>query len=885
MIPARPTGSAGLRRRLQIYLASGVAFVAIAAVALLLLRPSPEPYTPGAEVERGEEITRSLARALPPDAPQVRFTDATQEAGIRFEHFSGSRSMQLPEDMGSGLAWGDYDGDGDPDLFLVNESGPLSGTEEDPSAHPSRAALYRNEGNGRFTDVTADAGIDATGCGMGAAWGDYDGDGDLDLVVTRYGTNLLYRNDGDGTFTEISEKTGLGGLEGFWTGASWADFDRDGDLDLYICGYVDYHQEETAARRSTRQFETVVPYTLNPSSYAPQRNLLYRNDGGRFREIAEQAGVANPAGRSLSASWADFDGDGWPDLYVANDISDNAMFHNRRDGRFDDVSHAAWVADYRGAMGLAVGDWNNDGDLDIFVTHWIAQENALLENQADAIPARDGEPMHFVDNADLHGLGQIALDDIGWGTEFVDYDNDGRLDLFVVNGSTFQEDDDPTRLVPMRDRLFWNGGAGRGFFEVSRIAGEVFGEARVGRGAAFADYDDDGDLDVAVLNNGGPAQLLRNDGGNRNNWLRVVVRGPKDPSSPAGPSGLATTSFAIGALITVTTGDVTRLQQLGSSSSYLSQSPPGETWFGLGDARIIDRLSIAWPDGTEQLLEALPVNATIRIVQGETPTIVMGRRPARRREDVVAFWKGFREATSRRIRGDCAGATEAYEIALGLDPEHGDSLYYLGYCREEIGLHEAAGEAFRRLLALNSDSARGHVALGAHYAAGAEGFEPDLAAAERHLRRAQEINAEETGPLIRLGEIRLLRGDTVEAGSLLRDALRTNPNSVEAAFLLGYLAWEANDMAGARRYCLTALRAGEREAPVAGVLGEGDRRPGETAADRPTGGTIFTPLTLPLASWNGSGAPEEIPAEAIDSLYRPVRTFVREYGRGSSASP
>lgn len=879
--PAPPpaTKRAGLRRRLRFYFAAGAALFLAAAAVLFLLRPRPEPYTPGAERDRGEEITRSLDRALPADVPEVRFTDAAGEAGLRFEHFQGVRSTQLPEDMGSGLAWGDYDGDDDPDLFLVNAAGPLTAPGAGPSTSTARAILYRNEGNGRFRDVTREAGLGIAGWGMGAAWGDHDGDGDLDLVVTRYGTNQLWRNNGDGTFNEITEEAGLGGIEGFWAGASWVDFDRDGDADLYICGYVRYRFAADDLGQATLQFETVVPFTLNPSSYPPERNLLYRNDGGRFREVAAEAGVANESGRSLSASWADFDGDGWPDLYVANDISDNAMYHNRGDGRFDDISHAAWVADYRGAMGLAVGDWNNDRDFDIFVTHWLAQENALLENQAGVIATRPGEPMHFVDNADLLGLGQIALDDIGWGAEFIDYDNDGRLDLFVVNGSTFQEEGDPSRLIAMRDRLFWNGGVDRGYFELGEAAGAPFARAEVGRGTAAADYDRDGDLDLAILNNGGPARLLRNDGGNRNNWLRVVLR----RGSGSTGSEFGTSSFALGALVSVTVDGATRVQQVGSSSSYLSQAPAGEVWFGLGKSAVAQRLAIAWPDGETQEFDALPVNATVRVSEGEEPMFAFGARPQLDRDEVRAFWERYREATAYRLGGECGVAVDAYEAALLHDPEHEDTLYYLGQCRREIGRHEAARRALLRLIALRPESARGHAALGALYAASPSNQDrrrADLREAERHLRRAHALNAEETGPLVRLGEVRLLQGDRGEAAALLNAALASNPKSLEAAFLLGYLAWEESDVEVARRYCDAALRAGRGVAPIEGVAGEGDVKPG-AAGNGPAGldlrasrQTLFTGMAQALLSRDRGADGSEMTAVELRQLYAPVRQFI-----------
>jgi enediyne biosynthesis protein E4 len=384
---------------------------------------------------------------------------------------------------------------------------------------------------------------------------------------------------------------------------------------------VQYRYDPDLARRTSRQYRAMVPYTLNPSSYTPERNLLFRNDGSRFKEIGRQAGVDNPAGRSLSASWSDLDGDGRPDLYVANDISDNVFYRNLGGGRFQDISHAAWVADYRGAMGLAIGDWDNDADLDMFITHWIAQENALYDNLGAAGaaaarpgpaqaggPAKNGSGLRFLDIADQVGLGQSTLDFVGWGTDFLDYDNDGRLDLFAVNGSTFQRDDDPSLLVPMRNQLFWNGGRERGFFDVGTAAGAALGLENVGRGGAFADYDADGDVDIVVVVNGGEARLLRNEGGNTGAWLRLVLRG-------------RTNRFATGAVVRITAAGVTQMREVGSGPSYLSQSPPGETHIGLGSATTIDRLEIVWPSGTRQSFTGLPVRATVTVAEGREPAI------------------------------------------------------------------------------------------------------------------------------------------------------------------------------------------------------------------------------------------------------------------------
>lgn len=595
------------RHRLIIkYSLIGLTLVTLGALSIRLLDPQPEPYQPGDTVEG---ITRSLDRDIPADHARVRFTDAAPEAGLDFVHFYGTRSTQLPEDMGSGAAWGDYDGDGDLDLYLCNFAAPLTATEQELRASPAGNRLYRNNGDGTFTDVSAESGTGFQGWSMGAAWADYDGDDDLDLLVTNYGTNILYRNEGGGRFRNVSQTAGLSRHHGFWAGASWSDYDGDGDLDLYVCGYVRYHFDPADRSRATLQYQAAVPFTLNPSSYPPERNLLFRNNGnGTFTEVAEKCGVDNPGGRSLSAAWCDFDQDGWPDLYVANDISDNAMFRNLGKGKFADVSHQAWVADYRGAMGLAIGDWDSDGDLDIFITHWIAQENALLNNLLYTLanPDKKAPKMLFIDIADQVGLGQIALDYIGWGTSFFDYDNDGREDLFVANGSTFQDERDPRKLIPMRNLLFQNKGEEEGFFEVGKVSGEVFAQPRVGRGAAFGDYDNDGDVDIVVVNHGARAWLLRNDGGNRHNWLKVRVRGSRQNLQ------------GIGARVEVTAGGRIQAREIGAPSSYLSQNP-FEAHFGLGRAARAERVRVTFPGGAVRERTDVSANQTVVIEERGRP--------------------------------------------------------------------------------------------------------------------------------------------------------------------------------------------------------------------------------------------------------------------------
>ncbi len=580
------------RRQRRTLVAGTAALVMLVGLGTAALRqPAADRYDPSAQAEG---ITAELERETPSLVPTVRFSDVSDAAGVTMRHFPGVRSTQLPEDMGSGAAWGDYDDDGDDDLFVVNMRGPLG--EEGRGT----SRLYRNDGGGRFSDVTEEAGLALEVYGMAAAWGDADGDGRIDLAVSAYGDLRLYRNAGDGRFEDVTARAGLAPYRRFWAGLSWADYDADGDLDLHVAGYVQYRFDPADAARASTQVHAEVPYTLNPSSYPPERNLLLRNDGsGRFTDVARAAGVDNPTGRSLTAAWCDFDADGWLDLYVANDVSDNALYRNLGNGRFEDVSHATWVADPRGAMGLAVGDWDLDGDFDIFVTHWLAQENALYTNMLIGGRGLPAGRLAFMDDADQRGLGQISLDFVKWGTSFFDYDNDGRQDLLSINGSTFQDPDDPRRLVPMRHQLYWNRSDDAGFFEVSSAAGPALTTPSVGRGAAFADYDADGDVDVLVVNHGDGLRLLRNDGGNAARWLRVRVRGARDPRGT-------------GALVLVRTGDLTQRAQVDAQPSYLSQNSAVQH-FGLGAHERADEVMVRFPNGREMRFTGVPAGQTLEV--------------------------------------------------------------------------------------------------------------------------------------------------------------------------------------------------------------------------------------------------------------------------------
>jgi hypothetical protein len=592
----------------------------IVVVGVLALRPRQADYVPG---ERVAGITESLGRNIPADYPGVTYADVTAAAGIRFQHFHGTRSSQLPEDMGSGAAWGDYDNDGYPDLFLANEAGPLAMTEAQVKASPARCALYRNNSDGTFADVTEQAGLGGlTGWYMGAAWGDYDNDGDRDLYITAYGENRLYRNDGKGRFTDVTQKAGVGGGKGFWSGASWGDYDRDGLLDLYVCAYVRYHEPRPdEVGLSTKQNESDVPFTLNPSSYPPAPNLLFRNNGdGTFTEVAKKAGVDNAEGRSLSAAWCDFDDDGWLDLYVNNDLSMHAFYRNLGNGRFQDIGTSSWACDYRGGMGIAIGDWDNNGDMDMFLTHWLAQENALYHRmrspEAKSAGKKNRNELHFIDISDQVGLGQSSLDYVGWGTSFLDFDNDGRLDIAIANGSTLQDTADKTRLVPMKNQLYWNGGTktgylesggdDRGFFEVEDAAGDALRLPNVGRGLAVADYDRDGAPDILITRNGGLALLLKNNGGLHNRWLAVQLQGTRSNRD------------AVGAKIIIRVAGERQVRHVGASSSYLSQDDLVQL-FGLGAHEKVEELEVWWPSGLRQKFQNIAAGQMLRIVEGGEP--------------------------------------------------------------------------------------------------------------------------------------------------------------------------------------------------------------------------------------------------------------------------
>ena len=542
-------------------------------------------------------FTLAIVVLTPTTLQAITFVDATDEAGIRFRHASGTRSSLLPEDMGSGAAFADIDNDGDLDLYIVNIPRPLT---QDASVRSETNVLYRNNGNGTFTDITDSAGVGHHGYGMGCVFSDYNADGNLDLYITNYGANVLYRNNGDGTFTDVTKTAGVS-CELWSTGAAFADVDGDSDLDLYVCNYVTYDLEKLEQmQEESLQSGKPVPSALNPHVFEPQDNVFYQNNGdGTFSDVTAEVGIAAPGGRSMQCMFSDFDNDNDLDLYVANDTSVNYVDRNDGNGAFTDVSNESWAADFRGSMGLAAGDYDADGDIDIFMSHWVDEENTLYRNLLKEDPS--SAHIRFVDESYSAMLAEVSIKLIGWGTALFDYDNDGDLDIFVTNGSTFQELKRPEVLIPQVDALYRNDGDGS-FSDVSEISGITKLPTRVGRGATFGDYDNDGDIDIFVVNNHAPPTLLRNDGGNRNSWLHVELMGADGNRN------------AIGAKIQLKTADRTQIREVYAGESYMSTNS-FIVEFGVGDATQVETLQVTWPNDDIQKLHNIPVNQRIRVKQ------------------------------------------------------------------------------------------------------------------------------------------------------------------------------------------------------------------------------------------------------------------------------
>jgi len=515
------------------------------------------------------------------------FTDVTKQAGIAFDHCMGDDEISsILEATGSGCAFLDFDGDGLLDLYAVNGS-YLKGVSDPDSrfkALPTPSRLFRNKGNGTFEDATEKAGVGASGYGMGVAAGDFDNDGHPDIYVTNFGKNILYHNNGNGTFTDVTEKAGV--ACGQWSvGAIWFDYDKDGYLDLFAGNYLEFDNKY-------RLFYEADVYP-GPLAYPGQLSVLYHNNrDGTFTDVSARAGITKK-GRAMGVLSADYDDDGWPDLFVANDAMQNYMYHNNGDGTFREVGiecaaafgqHGNAVA----SMGGDFADFDGDGRLDLVVP--ARNYIGIFRNLGRGLFEEISVPT---------GVARVSAQFWSWGGDFMDFDNDGWQDLLILNGDGHRLSGKQEQLL-MRNVAGPNGG--RVFTDVSRSVGPYFDTRSVARGLATGDLDNDGDLDFFALNIDQPSLLLRNDGGNRNNWLTLKLTGTKSNRD------------GVGARVTVRCGDLTQVAEMMSASSYLSQND-SRLHFGLGPRARVDEVTIRWPSGRTQTLKDVTANQFLTVVE------------------------------------------------------------------------------------------------------------------------------------------------------------------------------------------------------------------------------------------------------------------------------
>ena len=533
---------------------------------------------------------RIRAQARP---SSVHFTNATAGSGIKFVHFRGNDGIPINREIfGPGVCVADYDGDGYQDIYFVN------GRDLYQRGISARNALYRNNGDGTFTDVTERAGVPGTGYGLGCIWGDYDNDGFPDLYVTQYGRNVLYHNNGDGTFTDVTDKAGVAGMEFgtlFHSGATFFDYDRDGLLDLYVGGYVLLESGPRYCNISGAR--TSCP----PSVYKGTADILYHNNGdGTFSNVTKAAKIYEPEGKNLAVGAADYDNDGWPDLFVANDGLNAYLYHNQHSGTFEEVGVITGMAltaqgNTMAAMCISLGDYDNDGWLDLFITDFQKNSDHLWHNNGKGA---------FDEVSDQAGITVPTRDVLSFGGGFFDYDNDGWLDLFIANGHVYPEVEQVSPDVHFKqiNSLFHNEGNGK-FVETTKTAGSGFETPYAGRGVAFADFDNDGFVDVIVANNGDPPLLLHNSGGNGGHFVNIKLVGHKSNRD------------AMGGRIRVVAAGLSQIREVAGGGSYLSQSDL-RAHFGLGKATRVESIEVSWPSGQKQTFRDLDADRFYTIEEG-----------------------------------------------------------------------------------------------------------------------------------------------------------------------------------------------------------------------------------------------------------------------------
>ena len=528
------------------------------------------------------------------------FVDATKQVGITFVHYNGKKDLATAmEEAGPGCSFCDYDKDGWLDVYIVN------GRDLYGRGVKSRNVLYRNNRNGTFTDVTEKADVPGTGYGMGCVWGDYDNDGDADLYVTQWGKNVLYCNNADGTFADVTDKAGVGAMEfgePFHGAAAFGDYDKDGWLDLYVGCYLKFRLDGLRYCMMEGRVKTSCP----PQSYDGTPSILYHNNGdGTFTNVTKQAGVYKPNGKALSAIFSDYDEDGYPDLFVSNDGIEAYLFRNQRNGTFRNDAATAGIAfaaegANMAAMGTDLGDYDNDGRLDLFIADFQNAPNHLWHNEGKGF---------FLDVTVPSGIGEPSYNYLGFGAGFMDYDNDGWLDIFVANGHVYPGVDElgTGETYKQINQLFRNlsgSGSDGTFAEATKQAGSGFLVKAASRGAAFGDYDNDGDVDVLVANNDDPPTLLRNNVGNRQRFLSLQLVN-------------AHGSDAIGAKVRVTAGNLRQVREARTGGSFFSHSDT-RLHFGLGANSRVDKIEVKWANGRAQTFSAISADSFYRIVEGQT---------------------------------------------------------------------------------------------------------------------------------------------------------------------------------------------------------------------------------------------------------------------------
>ena len=575
-----------LRLRLFSFLMLG-----ILAASLVGTAQDQPPAAPAPGLAENSPEKSAAPQVSAAQVPAIQFEDATDQSGIDYVHSFGSAQLgSLLEGTGAGCVWFDYNNSGRPSLYVVN------GRPLDDSMHPHPLKvkpnplphnhLYRNDGGGHFTDVTDQAGLNPDMYGMAVAAADYDNDGNIDLLVTGYGKVILYHNDGNGHFTDVTEKAGIK-VDGWAISSTWLDYDKDGCLDLFVGRYVKFDPKY-------RAYYAADNYP-GPLDYEGETNKLFHNNcDGTFTDVSDKSGISAYVGRTMGVTAADFDGDGWDDIYVANDRTENFLFHNKHDGTFEEIGNDTGTAfgqngESTSSMGPVFADLEGRGVLDLWVTD--GHYNRMLRNTS---AGTKGGALGFDDIGATNGVSQANAQYVSWGTGVYDFDNDGLLDVLIFHGGLIH-------LIPQEHTLFRGLGNDK-FEDVSRQAGSVLSTRTVARGACFADYDNDGKVDAFLVNLGAKGTLVHNVSTNTGHWLAIRLRGTKSNRD------------GIGAKVEVFASDKHWMQERVADSGYLSQNEE-RLHFGLGPAPSVDKILVHWPSGREQTLEKQAVDRVLVITE------------------------------------------------------------------------------------------------------------------------------------------------------------------------------------------------------------------------------------------------------------------------------